>query len=47
MENQNSDAIICDDFNINLVKISEKETKCDVFEMMCSKSFFPKITLPT
>ena len=47
MENQNSDAIICGDFNINLLKINEKETIGDVFEMMCSKSFFPKITLPT
>ena len=47
IENQNSDAIICGDFNINLLKINEKETICDFFEMICSKSFFPKITLPT
>ena len=25
----------------------KKETICDFFEMICSKSFFPKITLPT
>ena len=43
MEYQNSDAIICGDFNMNLLKINEEETIGDFFEMMCSKSFFPKI----
>ena len=47
IENQNSDAIICGDFNLNLLRINEKETVCDYFEIICSKSFFPKIALPT
>ena len=35
------------DFNINLLKINEKEVFADFLEMMTSFSYYPKITLPT
>ena len=35
------------DFNINLLKINEKEVFADFLEIMTSFSYYPKITLPT
>ena len=35
------------DFNINLLQINEREKIEDLFDLMCTNSFYPKITLPT
>ena len=38
---------ICDDFNVNLLKINS-EQHCDAYlDMIISHGFFPRITLPT
>ena len=47
MHNNNSEIIFTGDFNINLLKINEKETFSDFFDNLTANSFFPKITLPT
>ena len=47
LENQNSEVIICGDFNIDLLKVNNKKTTTDFYDMMTSSGFFPKITLPT
>lgn len=44
---QNSDAIFCGDYNIDLLKINDKEVIEEFFDMMCTHSCFPKITFPT
>ncbi len=43
----NSEVIITGDFNIDLLKIADKEMLAEYFDMLTSHSFFPKITLPT
>ena len=43
----NSDVIIAGDFNINLLKINEKEVFAECFDTLISYSFYPHITLPT
>ena len=43
----NSDVIIAGDFNINLLKINEKEVFAEFFDTLISYSFYPHITLPT
>ena len=35
------------DFNINLLQLNEKEKYNDFMELMCTNSFYSKITLPT
>ena len=47
LENQNSEVIICGDFNIDLLKVNIKKTTTDFYDMITSSGFFPKITLPT
>lgn len=47
LESNNTDVIIAGDFNINLLKISDKPTISEYFDMLTSHSFYPKITLPT
>ena len=42
----NSD-VIAGDFNINLLKINEKEVFAEFFYTLISYSFYPHITLPT
>ena len=42
-----SNIAILGDFNIDLMKLNEKEYINDFFNMMLSKGFIPKITLPT
>ena len=39
--------IIVGDFNVDLLKIAEREKYANVFDMFCSNSFLPKITFPT
>ena len=38
--------IIVGDFNVDLLKIAEREKYANVFDMFCSNSFLPKITFP-
>ncbi len=47
LESNNTDVIIAGDFNIDLLKINEKQVFGDYFDMLTSHSFYPKITLPT
>ena len=46
-ESGNTDVVIAGDYNINLLKINEKNIISDYFDMLTSYGFFPKITLPT
>ena len=41
------DCLICGDFNINLLKLFDREIISEFFDMFSSHSYFPKITLPT
>ena len=47
LEISHSDVIIAGDFNIDLLKIHEKQIFGDYFDAITGHSFFPKITLPT
>ena len=47
LEHLNSEILLMGDFNINLLKINEKEVFADFLEMMTSFSYYTKITLPT
>ena len=47
LQKENKYATIVGDFNINLLQINEKEKIDESFDLMCTNSFFPKITLPT
>jgi len=44
---QKSKVIIAGDFNINLLKINEKEYCSEFYDTLTGFSFFPKITFPT
>ena len=46
-EKDNSEMIITGDFNINLLKINEREIFGEFFDTLISSSFYPRITLPT
>ena len=39
--------IIVGVFNVDLLKIAEREKYANVFDMFCTNSFLPKITFPT
>ena len=43
----NSEALICGDYNINLLKINGEAHFSEFFDTMLGHSFYPKITLPT
>ena len=47
IDKRNLDIIIAGDFNINLLKLNDKELYNEYFDMLTSLSYFPKITLPT
>ena len=47
IDKTNSDIIIAGDFNINLLKINEKNSVGEFFDMLMSNSLYPHITLPT
>ena len=47
IDKTNSDIIIAGDFNINLLKINDKNSVGDFVNMLISNSFYPHITLPT
>ena len=47
LQSENTYAAIVGDFNINLSQISEREKFSDIFDLMCTSNFFPKISFPT
>ena len=47
ISSKNSFAAILGNFNINLLKINEREKYEDLFDMMCTNNFYPKIMFPT
>ena len=47
LQRENTYAAVVGDFNINLLQINEREKIEDFFDLMCTTSFYPKITLPT
>ena len=47
LQGENTYAAIVDDFNINLLQISEREKFGDFFDLMCTNNFFPQISFPT
>ena len=46
-EKDNSEMVLAGDFNINLLKINDREVFGEFFETLISSSFYPKITFPT
>lgn len=46
-ENNNNEVIVTGDFNIDLLKVNEKQVFSEYFDMLTNHSFYPKITLPT
>ena len=47
IQNLRSEAVVMGDFNIDLLKINDKEIANDHFETFLSNGFIPKITFPT
>ena len=43
----NNEALICGDYNINLLKLNAEAHYSDFFDTMHGHSFYPKISLPT
>ena len=44
---EKSDTIICGDFNINLLKVNEREIFAEFLDLFLSNGFLPQISLPT
>ena len=42
LDMKNSEALICGDFNINILKIDDETYFCDFFDTMLAYSFYPK-----
>ena len=47
LESQNRNIISAGDFNINLLRLNERDVFAEFVDLLTSKSFYPKITLPT
>ncbi len=47
LEKNNSEVIVSGDFNIDVLKLNDKQVISDYFDMFTNHSFYPKITLPT
>lgn len=47
VNNISDEAIIAGDFNIDLLKINERQTFNEYFDMIVASGFIPRITLPT
>ena len=47
INDRNLQAIVAGDFNINLLKIQEREKYCEFLDLMCTNELYPKITFPT
>ena len=39
-------ALFLGDFNIDFLQINERETFSDLFDILCTNSFYPRVTLP-
>ena len=46
-ENNGKETVLTGDFNINLLKLNERDIFSDFYDTITSHSFFPAITLPT
>ena len=47
LNNKHGELILAGDFNINLLKINDKKTHSDFFDLITSHQLIPRITLPT
>ena len=47
LQRQSCDAVLAGDFNIDLLKMNERQLYGEFFDLMLSSSFFPQITLPS
>ena len=47
LENCNSELIIAGDYNIDLLKVNEKDVIGEFIYILTTHSFYPKINLPT
>ena len=47
LQSKNKYAAVVGDFNINMLQNNEREKFSEFFDMICTNSFFPQITLPT
>ena len=47
LANENSYAILLGDFNIDLLKVNERELFSNLIDVLCSNGFLPNITVPT
>ncbi len=47
MEKVKTESIIAADFNINLLKISDRDLIGEFFDTLTANSFYPKITMTT
>ncbi len=47
LEKNNKEVILAGDFNIDLLKLNEKNIISEYFDMITNNSFYPKITVPT
>ncbi len=47
LEKNNGVVIISGNFNIDLLKLNDKQVISDYFDMFTNRNFYPKITLPT
>ncbi len=47
VESNINEAILTEDFNIDLLTLNNKQVFSEYFDMLTSKSFYLKLTLPT
>ena len=47
LSHENSYSILAGDFNMDLLKLNERELFTDFFDNMCSSGFLPHVTVPT
>ena len=47
LQKENTYTALAGDFNINLLQINERDKYGEFLDLMCTNSFFPKISMPT
>ena len=47
MKTMKHSCYVCGDYNVDLLKVKTNKHYCEYFDKVISKSFIPKITLPT
>ncbi len=47
LKKNKSEVILLSDFNLDLLKINDKQIISDYFDILSNHGFYPKITLPT